>query len=84
MYKEKSSTPADKEYIRKKMLTEFILFIIFMPLVIIFDSQIHALIEATGISFYGLCNSFLLLILLIYFIIKECVKVLKETFIMKK
>lgn len=84
MYKEKSSIPADEEYKRKKMLTQIILFVILMPLVIIFDSQIRALIEATGISFYGLCNFFLLLILLIYFIIKGCVKLLKETFIVKK
>lgn len=84
MYKEKSSTPEDEEKRIRRRLIQFIVFFISMPIFAIFDSQIHALLEATGISFYGLCNSFLLLILLIYFIIKECVKLLKGKFIMKK
>ncbi len=78
MYKEKSSIPTDKEEKRKRRRMQLIVFILAMPVFEIFDSQIHALIEATHISFNGLCNSFLLLFLLIYIITKKCVKVLKE------
>lgn len=84
MHKEKSSTPTDKEEKRKRRRMQFIVIILSMPVIVIFDSQIQALIDATHLSFFTLCYFFLLLPFFIHAVMKRCVKILKETFIVRK